>query len=290
MSRTDYRYRAYGLRIRSEVPLAPFITEERGPSEAVDVAVRLTLPSGDRQPGDVEFEPVEALRVLVRNGETAFLQPAPGLPREALAEFVSGVVFAVVLQQRGALVLHASAARIGDGAVAFTGFSGAGKSTTARAFAEAGCEVVTDDFLPVWIDGRDVTCQAGPGALKLLQPQPIDTEGGATATLGGKWLVRPAAPRHHGATSLLRVYVIEDAPEFAIVPLAGQRAIAALLRDAFCLATAGPRRRAALLEQCAAVAERRGVRALRRPRAMERVSEMVKLVNRDLTNLDRESH
>ncbi len=49
----------------------------------------------------------------------------------------------------GHLVLHASAVQIGGVVVAFVGASGAGKSTTARFFAENGFESVADDLLPI---------------------------------------------------------------------------------------------------------------------------------------------
>ncbi len=49
----------------------------------------------------------------------------------------------------GRLVLHASAVHIGGVVVAFVGASGAGKSTTARFFAESGNGFVSDDLLPI---------------------------------------------------------------------------------------------------------------------------------------------
>lgn len=45
--------------------------------------------------------------------------------------------------------LHGSAARIGRGAVAFIGASGAGKSTIALALARAGADHICDDALPI---------------------------------------------------------------------------------------------------------------------------------------------
>jgi hypothetical protein len=45
--------------------------------------------------------------------------------------------------------LHASAVRLGDAAVAFSGISGAGKTTTARAFVAAGAGFVCEDKLAI---------------------------------------------------------------------------------------------------------------------------------------------
>ena len=284
MSGTEHRYRAYGLRVTSEVPLAPFLADERAAGEGAEVAIRVGLPGGGREATDVELEPDGAIRILVRNGTLVFIEPRAGLEPRAVAEYVSGIVLAVVLHQRGAFVMHASAVRVGDAVVAFTGRSGAGKSTTASVFAAAGHPVVTDDFLPLRLDSEGVTCVSGPGALKLIRPRPHD-EGETTLATGlsGKWVVPPPADgRRDSVAPLSAIYSLQDAPEFGVVRVSGQHAIAALLRDAFCLAVTGPRRRAQVLDQCAAVAGRVGVHELRRPRDFGRVDELMATVVRDL--------
>jgi hypothetical protein len=53
---------------------------------------------------------------------------------------------------RGNLVLHAAAVRIGEGALAFAGASGAGKTTNARTLAAAGAEPICEDVLVLRID------------------------------------------------------------------------------------------------------------------------------------------
>jgi hypothetical protein len=52
-----------------------------------------------------------------------------------------------LLFQRGVSVLHASACLVAGRGIAFAGVSGAGKTTTARAFAEAGATLVSEDLL-----------------------------------------------------------------------------------------------------------------------------------------------
>jgi hypothetical protein len=53
-------------------------------------------------------------------------------------------------------VLHAAACRIEGRLVAFSGKSGAGKTTTARAFAKAGAELVSEDLLVLDVAGDSV--------------------------------------------------------------------------------------------------------------------------------------
>lgn len=61
----------------------------------------------------------------------------------------AGAVLTLWLQQRGSLVLHASAVVHAGLGVAFTGTSGQGKSTTAAMCAAAGAALVADDVLRV---------------------------------------------------------------------------------------------------------------------------------------------
>jgi predicted ATPase len=53
----------------------------------------------------------------------------------------------LLLRLRGAVCLHASAVNVDDFAVIFVGLEGAGKSTTAAAFAQQGFAVLSDDIV-----------------------------------------------------------------------------------------------------------------------------------------------
>jgi hypothetical protein len=59
-----------------------------------------------------------------------------------------------LLYLRGITVLHASACELPDGIVAFSGRSGAGKTTTARAFAIAGARLISEDLVVLAADSR----------------------------------------------------------------------------------------------------------------------------------------
>lgn len=73
------------------------------------------------------------------------------LPHDQRVEDVSacllGPVMGVVLRLQGIVCLHASAVAVDGRAIALVGVSGAGKSTTAAAFARLGYPVLTDDVL-----------------------------------------------------------------------------------------------------------------------------------------------
>jgi len=74
------------------------------------------------------------------------LWPASSSLEHALM-YLMGPVLGVVLRLRGMTCLHASAVAFGDRCVAFVGDEGAGKSTTAAAFAGRGHAVLSDDIV-----------------------------------------------------------------------------------------------------------------------------------------------
>jgi len=63
--------------------------------------------------------------------------------------YLAGPAFGYLLFLRGMTLLHASAVAVGDKAIALVGPAGAGKSTTAAAFALAKFPVLTDDIVAV---------------------------------------------------------------------------------------------------------------------------------------------
>jgi hypothetical protein len=66
---------------------------------------------------------------------------------EDASSYLLGPVLGVLLRLRGVTCLHASAVALDGRAVALVGAEGAGKSTTAAAFAQQGCGVLSDDVV-----------------------------------------------------------------------------------------------------------------------------------------------
>ncbi|MGA8144869.1 MAG: hypothetical protein WB987_13355 [Candidatus Acidiferrales bacterium] len=66
---------------------------------------------------------------------------------EDAATYLLGPVLGLLLRLRGVTCIHASAVAFEDSSVAFVGAEGSGKSTTAAAFAQSGCAVLSDDVV-----------------------------------------------------------------------------------------------------------------------------------------------
>ena len=151
-----YGYCVSGLSVASDLPLAGLIaTAARRTSDIVIAAAALpdaldapeaTGPTWQLAGDRFLIEVPGVVRMLLTGGRRLDYSIAPGANAEDVAIFLSGTGFGILLHQRQRVVLHASAVRVGTGAVLFCGPSGAGKSTLAAALGDAGYPLVTDDF------------------------------------------------------------------------------------------------------------------------------------------------
>ncbi len=170
-----FNYQAFGLEISSEIEL-PGMTEG---SDNPDVKIIL----GEVDPFQVNKAEVEGPNYLVKGGDVYLWWDDIGKVKISKGELVTvesykdlessdelniipfllGPVMALLLHQRGFLVLHGSAVNTGTGAVAFLGHRGNGKSTTAIHLYVEGYSLVADDILAIkFEDGGPVVYPGYP--------------------------------------------------------------------------------------------------------------------------------
>ena len=92
--------------------------------------------------------------VVSRLGSQIWATWPDDLTVEDMATYLLGPILGFVLRLRGTVCLHANAIAIDDRVVVLVGAAGAGKSTTAAAFARAGYPILSDDVVPL-IDRGD---------------------------------------------------------------------------------------------------------------------------------------
>jgi hypothetical protein len=85
--------------------------------------------------------------VIDRDGRQLWADWPEGYAIEDAATYLVGPVLGFVLRLQGITPLHASAIALDDRAIALVGMPGAGKSTTAAAFAHLGFAVLSDDVV-----------------------------------------------------------------------------------------------------------------------------------------------
>jgi hypothetical protein len=296
-------YRAYGLTIRSDLLLPELDSDS---ADRPDLTIRLartgrplpqpslgTVYESGAQDHYVAWPGVGAF--LIRGAQAIDVEPAPGVSLPLLNFPLLGPVMARLLHLRGMLVLHASAVDLtGRGAV-FLGAKGAGKSTTVAAFVAAGHRLLTDDVLAIRFSSHECP-HIVPGfpQLKLnvdvadrfvwdgavAMPPPIPGFPKQQRRLTGCFSHAPVLPRC--------IYVLAQGCSAKIVPLSAQDALGPLLSYSF--ASLFQRRYGQLskaeagrhLSQCAALAGLVRVARLERPSDLQRLPDIVRLVEDDV--------
>jgi len=286
-------HRAYGLRIRSSVPLPELPADEGPPDVEIELGHVSHPPPGAADPwlhttaGEVQLSWREVGSFVARDGRRVVVQPAAGADERSVRLLLLGPVLAVLLHQRGFLVLHASAVNLGDGAVLFLGASGWGKSTLADAFLGRRHRLIADDYVAVALGGRAFV---PPGIPRLhLWPDAAAAMGHDLATVS---LLRPelekrARPAHEQFAvkplPLHRTYVLSQGDAPSITRLSPQEAFLELLRHSYGARTLHAVRTADHFRQCTAVARDVPVARLRVPRSLSALSRVAQLVEEDAT-------
>jgi hypothetical protein len=119
---------------------------------------------------------------LESNGRELFADWPDPLTLEDSSPYLVGPVLGVVLRLRGIFPLHASAVSIDDHAIALMGPAGAGKSTTAGAFARCGHRVISDDVVALRQEGSRFVIPPGYPRVNLWA-ESVQALFGADATL-----------------------------------------------------------------------------------------------------------
>jgi hypothetical protein len=105
--------------------------------------------------------------VLDKRGTELWAAWPDTLTLEDTATYLLGPVFGFLLRLRGVTCLHASAVAVNGKALVLLGQAGAGKSTTAAAFARIGYSVLSEDVVAICIQGNDYLAQPGYPLIRL---------------------------------------------------------------------------------------------------------------------------
>jgi hypothetical protein len=291
---STFSYRAYGLGIRAAMPLPELVAGEA----EEEVSIRF---------GSVDDPPLEILKkgwgcfsrgpqedylywqevgsFLVREGRDIVVDPSPGLDETTIRLFVLGPVLAVLLRQRGHLLLHASAVAVADEAVLFLGRTGWGKSTMAAVLHARGYGLATDDVAVLQVGEGHPMLLPGFPQLKLW-PEALVSLGDDPEKLPqcNPLFEKRARPVDHDNFSLIplpvkRIYVLDkgDMPE--ILPLGHREALAELVHHTYGAMGVGSTTH---FFECANIVNKVTVCSLRRQRSISQLPSLAQLIEEDL--------
>jgi hypothetical protein len=156
-------------------------------------------------------------RFMISGGREIVIDPAAGASERHIRLFLLGSAFGVLLHQRGVMPLHANAIEIDGRAIAFSGRSGAGKSTIAAWFFDRGYRILADDVCAIGFDGAGRPL-ALPGIPRLrLWREALEAGGRTTAEYlrsfdnMEKFDVPTQMEPDPAAIPLLRIYMLKRA-------------------------------------------------------------------------------
>jgi hypothetical protein len=298
---STFSYLVYGLGIRATIPLPELVAGEA--EEEVSIRFgRLDQPLLEtREKGWSYSSPAPEEKhlfwqgigtFLVREGRDIVIDPFPGLDERTLRLFILGPVLAVLLRQRGHLLLHASAIAVDDEAVLFLGNSGWGKSTMAATLHARGHALVTDDIAV--LQSKEGCPRVFPGFPQLkLWPEALVSLGDDPEKLP-RWnpqlekRVRLVSHQFPSAPlPIKRIYVLDEGNTPEISPLRAQEAFMELIRHTYGsdhgLQTAMGVGSAPHFLECADIVDKVIICSLRRQKSLSQLNDLARLIEEDLT-------
>jgi hypothetical protein len=224
---------------------------------------------------------------LIREGRHVTISPAPGCDERWLRHVTLGPGLGVLLHQRGRLVLHASAVAVADGAVAFMGERGIGKSTMAAVMCARGHPLVADDVTAIAVDGGHPVAFPAYPQLKLWP------EAASFLRLDLKKLPRlfpgyekRAHPEVNGFSlaprPLKRIYLLTEDETQEIEPLGFNESLVELVRHSYGRWFIDTVKDSSHFLRCSDVAKNITVSRLKGPRSLTALPELARLVEEDL--------
>lgn len=292
-------YRAFGLSIRSDIAFGDLVPTE-GPGHDVTISLSgIEDPFEDTQNG-FNFDFSGETQILswkavgkfrIRGMNLIEVDPLPGIDESIIALPLFGIVFSTLMHVRGDLVLHASAVAIEEAGIAFLGDKGAGKSTTASRFLNAGYKLISDDVVRI-VFSYDGPPQVHPGfgQVKLWEDAASqisfkNTDGGTIMGTQKRKLLLDGQFRTSPA-SLRSIYILDRGQNPGIVALPRPEALQALVRFSY-LSRYGSNVfnrniRSRHLINCAQAAEHVRVNQLIVAPVLDELSDIVSLVEADM--------
>ncbi|QSJ19244.1 hypothetical protein JYQ62_11255 [Nostoc sp. UHCC 0702] len=243
-------YKVYDLNIRSDFPL-PELLQGENKTDIYIQKGKLNPPK--LEPTSIQRQGIEALfgghineaylkwpgvaTLLAKDGNTLIVDPdSDEIDPQLLNLYILSEALGLILYQRGFFLLHASAVKIGEQVIIFAGCPGAGKSTTAAAFAQCGYTVLGDDMVAISLNSTG-KAMVYPGFPQIkIWPATVKGLGYNQSKLpplfsgSRKRVIQNQENFPDKPFPLAHIFIVEDGAEFKITKMLGTEAFFAFAR------------------------------------------------------------
>ncbi len=295
-------YHLYGLGILSEINFPELIPKKSN----IDVVIRFgdtsklsgTILKEYYLDNTVKFQFIsnrihffwhDVEIYVIRDGKEIIVNPNAGLDENILKLFILGSALAIILHQKGMLVLHANAININNQAVAFVGPSGSGKSTTSLALCRHGYNLISDDVLCIQVKKNGLP-MIFPGFPRLkIWPEVIKNT----------YKNLESTPKLHYNTDkrsyyvdnfsdsplpLKAIYLMETGNKTCIKETSSQDSIVELIKSSYCLSIFNEEELSKNLNQCSKIVNMIQIKRLKVRHSFKTFHELVNIIENDILN------
>lgn len=290
---TMYYYNAYGMGIQSQLVVSNF-TRIKGNADLkicfgdFEYSSSYAVVTGDnfivnKDHTILFWEDIGAFKV--KDGKTITFKPAPDAKEDDILECISGPVMAILLQQRGYLMLHASAVEIDGRVAAFLGRSGQGKSTSAAALYLKGHSIVADDVMGINFNESGFP-EVSPGFPYIK----LSSESESSLMKNSSEKIAKSDKRYKPAFNgflaeplpLKNIYILQKGEKTEISDLNPRDALFELVKYSYCIRLFKDGQRSENLIQCADLMRHVSVKRLEVCHSFEDINELQELIENDV--------
>jgi hypothetical protein len=291
-----YNYEAFGLKISSEIYLPELVPVQK---TKFDISINIgavELPLISIHDGlSFKITENEIYRFWGHVGkfkitsDSILVEPNLSVDQNVLRNFILGTVFATLLRLRGNFVLHSSCVNINNTAIAFSGFKGYGKSTTAMAFYLRGFPLVADDYIAIEFDKHNNPfVMPGFPSLRLSsdskQNLGLSLDDHLEMEFLEKQYVSTKNRFSNSKIPLNKIYILNRKEKLNITILNPQESFIELVKNTFGIYTFSKSELAEHFFQCEKIVKTVKISKLEIPDCIEKVPETIQRINKDISN------
>jgi len=292
-------YYAYGLGILSEIHFPEFTQRKTN----IDLIIRFgetDLPYKNFREFDlgklttarVIFNKIflfwnNILVCSISDGNNIVVNPHTGLEENFLRLFILGYALAILLHQRGMLVLHANAVNMFDGAVVFLGTRGKGKSTTSLTLHKNGYKLLSDDVLSINVTNDFPIAYPSfpriklwPEVIRNLNENPELMPKISSNTEKRSYYV--FKDFSNNPLPLKAIYIIERDNITKIENLSPQKGLIELIKSSYCYRLFNDSELYENLKQCTEIVNKVPVKTLNIKNSLEDLPKIIKIIEKDI--------
>ena len=223
---------------------------------------------------------------ILENGEI-LVDAKAGVSNERIEVYKSGSPYTTSLFMQGYLVMHGSCLKIDDKVCGFLGYSGMGKSTTARAFMKHGATLLSDDFLAFKNIHESTEMLPGLAQMRLWEDalEHFGKEGTEEVQIHPehkKYSLKPQGKASQEAKHLDALFILDYGEESELIPLQGFKALEQVFAQFKPLFYLHGKREQQSFLQLGALVNKVPVSKLVRKKGLENLDAVVELVRASL--------